>query len=132
MAAVIAILVAKLVFDVPFPQSPLWFVGSFLLAAASTFSIGLLVGAFARTTVSAQAIDVAIYFPMLFFAGVWIPRSIMSDGLRTVSDYTPLGASVQALADSWFGTTPSITNLVVMAAYAVGIGFIAVRVLRWE
>lgn len=132
VAAVIAILVAKLAFDVPFPQSPLWFVVSFLLAAASTFSIGLLVGAFARTTVSAQAIGMAIYFPMLFFAGVWIPRSIMSDGLRTVSDYTPLGASVQALADSWFGITPSITNLAVMAAYAVVVGLIAVRAFRWE
>ena len=77
VAAAIAILVAVVVFDVPFPESPLWFAISFLLAAASTFSIGLLVGAVARTTVSAQAIGMAIYFPMLFFAGVWIPRSIM-------------------------------------------------------
>ncbi|MGB5381913.1 MAG: ABC transporter permease [Acidimicrobiia bacterium] len=132
VAAALAILVAVVVFDVPFPQSPLWFAISFLLAAASTFSIGLLVGAFARTTGSAQAIGMAIYFPMLFFAGLWIPRSIMSDGLRTVSDYTPLGSSVQALADSWFGTTPSATNLAVMAAYAVIVGFVAVRVFRWE
>lgn len=131
-AAALAVLVAVIVFDVPFPESPVWFAISFLLAAASTFSIGLLVGALARTTVSAQAIGMAIYFPMLFFAGLWIPRSIMSDGLRTVSDYTPLGSSVQALADSWFGTTPSVTNLAVMAAYAVVVGFIAVRVFRWE
>jgi len=131
-AAALAILVAVVVFAVPFPESPVWFAISFLLAAASTFSIGLLVGALARTTVSAQAIGMAIYFPMLFFAGLWIPRSIMSDGLRTVSDYTPLGSSVQALADSWFGTTPSVTDLAVMAAYAVVVGFIAVRVFRWE
>jgi len=131
-AAALAILVAVVVFDVPFPESPVWFAISFLLAAASTFSIGLLVGALARTTVSAQAIGMAIYFPMLFFAGLWIPRSIMSDGLRTVSDYTPLGSSVQALEDSWFGATPSVTNLAVMAAYAVVVGFIAVRVFRWE
>ena len=132
VAAAIAIVVAILVFDVPFPKSPLWFAVSFLLAAASTFSIGLLVGALARTTVSAQAIGMAIYFPMLFFAGLWIPRAIMSDGLRTVSDFTPLGSSVQALADSWFGVTPNATNLAVMAAYAVVVGFIAVRVFRWE
>ena len=131
-AAAIAILVAVVVFEVPFPESPLWFAISFLLAAASTFSIGLLVGAVARTTVSAQAIGMAIYFPMLFFAGVWIPRSLMSDGLRTVSDFTPLGSSVQALADSWYGTTPSATNLAVMAAYALVVGFVAVRVFRWE
>jgi ABC-2 type transport system permease protein len=132
VAAAIAIVVAVAVFDVPFPQSPGWFAVSFVLAAASIFSIGLLVGAVAPTTAAGQAIGMAIYFPMLFFAGVWIPRSIMSDGLRTVSDLTPLGAAVQALEDSWFGTAPSLTNLLVMAAWAVGVGLVTVRVFRWE
>jgi ABC-2 type transport system permease protein len=74
----------------------------------------------------------AIYFPMLFFAGVWIPRSIMGDGLRTFSDMTPLGSAVQAIEDSWFGITPSFTNLAVMAAYAIIAGAIAIRFFRWE
>jgi len=132
VAAVVAIVVAVVVFDVPFPQSPGWFALSYFLAAASIFSIGLLVGAIAPTTVSGQAIGMAIYFSMLFFAGLWIPRSIMSDGLRTVSDFTPLGSAVQALEDSWFGTTPSLTNLLVMAAWAVVVGLLAARVFRWE
>ena len=131
-ASAIAIAVAVAVFDVPFPKSPGWFALSFVLAAASIFSIGLLVGAVAPTTVAGQAIGMAIYFPMLFFAGVWIPRSIMSDGLRTVSDFTPFGSAVQALGDSWFGSTPSLTNLLVMTAWAVGVGLLAVRVFRWE
>ena len=132
VAAAITILVARFVFDVPFPQSPVWFALSFLLAALSVFAIGLLVGALARTTVAAQAIGMGIYFPMLFFAGVWIPRSVMSDGLLTVSDLTPLGSAVQALEDSWFGITPSVTNLLVMLAYGVVAGAIAVRAFRWE
>jgi ABC-2 type transport system permease protein len=132
VAAAAAVGVAVVGFDVVFPESPIWFVISFLLAAASIFSIGLLVGAVARTTVAGQSIGMAIYFPMLFFAGVWIPRSIMSGGLRMVSDLTPLGSAVQALDDSWFGVTPSVTNLSVMAVYAVVVGFIAVRLFRWE
>ena len=74
----------------------------------------------------------AIYFPMLFFAGVWIPRTIMGDGLRLFSDLTPLGSAVQALEDSWFGTTPSLMNLGVMAAYAVVASALAIRFFRWE
>lgn len=132
LASVIAILVAVLAFDVPFPKDPFWFVLSFLLAATSIFAIGLLVGAVARTTASGAALGMAVYFPMLFFAGLWIPRDIMPDGLRTVSDLTPLGSAVQALDDSWFGITPSVTNLVVMAVYAIVVGLIAVRVFRWE
>jgi len=132
VAAVVAIVVAGVVFDVPFPQSPGWFVVSFVLAAASIFSVGLLVGAIARTTVAGVTIGMAIYFPMLFFAGVWIPRAVMSDGLRTISDFTPLGSAVQALEDSWFGSTPSVSNLVVMAVWAVVVGLVAVRFFRWE
>ncbi|MEA2002427.1 MAG: ABC transporter permease [Actinomycetota bacterium] len=128
-AAVVAVVSA---FDVPIPKRPLWFGIVFVLSAASIFSIGLLIGALARTTTAGQAIGMAIYFPMLFFAGVWIPRSVMPDGLLTISDLTPLGSSVQALEDSWFGATPSAANLVVMAAYAIVVGLVAVRVFRWE
>lgn len=131
-AAAIAIGVAVLAFDVPFPERPVWFLISFILAAASIFSIGLLVGALARTSVAAQAIGMGIYFPMLFFAGVWVPRSVMSAGLLTVSDLTPLGAAVQALEDSWFGATPTASSLVVMAVWTVVVGLIAVRFFRWE
>jgi len=132
VSALMAIIFARLVFDVPIPESPVWFVVAFLLAAASVFTIGLLVGAVARSTTSGQAIGMGIYFPMLFLAGVWIPRDLMPGGLRTVSDFTPLGAAVQALDDSWFGITPSFTHLAVMIAYTVVVGFVAVRVFRWE
>jgi len=132
VAAAAAIVVVRIGFDVPFPEEPLWFVVAFLLAAASIFSIGLLIGALARTTTSGQAIGMAVYFPMPFFAGVWIPRSIMGDGLRAVSDLTPLGSAVQALEDSWFGVTPSPTNLAVVAAWAIVAAFTAVRAFRWD
>jgi len=132
VAAAITILVAATVLDVPLPENPVWFAISFLLAAASVFAIGLLVGAVARTSTAAVAIGMGIYFPLLFFAGLWIPRPLMSDGLLAVSDLTPLGSAVQALEDSWFGAGPSGMNLLVMAAYAVAVGLIAVRVFRWE
>jgi ABC-2 type transport system permease protein len=132
VAGAAAVLVAIIGFDVAVPELPVWFLLSFLLAAASVFALGLLVGARARSSVSAQAIGMGIYFPMLFFAGVWVPRTIMSDGLRTVSDLTPLGSAVQAMEDSWFGTTPSLENLVVMAIWALVLGGIAVRMFRWD
>lgn len=132
VSATLAIFGVALFFDVPLPESPLWFVVAFVLAAASVFSIGLLVGALVKTSVAGQAIGMAIYFPMLFFAGVWIPRTIMGDGLRLFSDLTPLGSAVQALDDAWFGTTPSLLNLGVMAAYAVVAGALAIRFFKWE
>jgi ABC-2 type transport system permease protein len=132
VAGAAAVAVAIVGFDVAVPELPFWFIVSFLLAAASVFAVGLLVGARARSSVSAQAIGMAIYFPMLFFAGVWIPRTIMPDGLLTVSDLTPLGSAVQAMEDAWFGTQPSALDLAVMVVWALALGAIAVRMFRWE
>ncbi len=132
VAALGTIVVATAVFDVPLPQRPVWFVVSWGLSAASIFSVGLLVAARARSSASGQGIGMAIYFPLLFFAGVWIPRSVMSDGLRTLSDFTPVGAAAQALEDSWMGAAPSLQHLLVMALWAVGMGVLSVRVFRWE
>ena len=132
VAGAAAVIAAVVVFDVVVPELPMWLALSYLLAAASMFSIGLLVGAVARTSVAAQAIGMGIYFPMLFMAGVWIPRSIMPDTLLLVSDLTPLGAAVQAMEDSWFGVVPSASTLGVMAIWAVVIGLLAVRLFRWE
>ena len=72
-----------------------------------------------------------LYFPLLFFAGVYLPLEVMPEGVRTVSGYTPSGAAVQALSDSWAGGVPEMSSLVVMAVYAAVAGSLAVRLFRW-
>ncbi len=74
----------------------------------------------------------AIYFPMLFVGGVWIIHDVMPDGLRRISDLTPVGAAVQAMDDAWFAGTVSATHLIVMVVYTVVVGLLAIRVFRWE
>ena len=132
LALVAAMTVSIVAFDVVFPENILFFVVVFLLAAGAIFSVGLLVGAIARTTSSGSAIGMAIYFPLLFLGGVWIPRQVMPDGLRLVSDLTPLGAAVAAMDDAWFSGTLSIVPLLVMAASILVVGFLAIRLFRWE
>jgi len=132
LGTLLAMLVAVIAFDVALPESILLFVVVFMLAVTSIFSLGLLVGAIARTPAAATAVGMAIYFPMLFLGGVWIPHSVMPDGLRLVSDLTPLGAAVQAMDEVWFSGTVSIVHLAVMVIYTVAVGFIAIRVFRWE
>ncbi len=132
LALVGAMTVAIVAFDVVFPENVVAFVLAFLLGAGAIFSVGLLVGAVARTTSAAAAIGMSIYFPLLFLGGVWIPRQVMPDGLRLVSDLTPLGAAVGAMDEAWFSGTLSVGPLLVMAAYIVVVGFLAIRVFRWE
>jgi ABC-2 type transport system permease protein len=132
VAGGLAVAAGAIVFDIPLPESPVVFVFVYLLGAASMLAVGLLIGAVAPTVSSGQAIGMAVYFPMLFFAGVYFPRGAMPDGLRAVSDLTPAGAAVQALTDAWSGVAVSTSSLIVMAAYAIGAGVLSALVFRWE
>lgn len=132
IGAVAAVVAAAILFETPFPRNPLGFTIVFLLAAASIFAVGLIVAAVARTTSAGQGIGLALYFPTLFFSGVYFPREAMPDALRTISDLTPLGSGVQALKDTWLGLAPAAGNLVVMAAFALVSGIVAARLFRWE
>ena len=58
--------------------------------------------------------------------------SLVGSYARDVSDYTPLGASVQAIQDSVQGTFPPAAALLTMAAYTIMFGYLAVRTFRWE
>jgi ABC-2 type transport system permease protein len=102
------------------------------LGACSLLAVGLLIGSVAPTANTGQGIGMLLYFPLLFFAGVYIPIEVMPDGIRTISSYTPAGAAVQALSDSWTGSTPQTSSLLVMLAYAVVAGALAVRLFRWR
>ena len=68
----------------------------------------------------------------MFFAGLWMPQQQMPDWLRTISEYTPLGAASQALTASIDGRFPPAMPLVVLAAYAVALVGLAIRTFRWE
>ena len=132
LATIAAVLVGTLAFPLSLPGSAIWFIASFALGACSLLAIGLLIGSLAPTASTGQGIGMLLYFPLLFFAGVYIPLDVMPDGIRTISSYTPAGAAAQALSDSWTGTTPHTSDLLVMIVYAAVAGILAVRLFRWQ
>jgi hypothetical protein len=86
----------------------------------------------APTGRAAGVIGTMLFFPLMFFAGLWIPRATMPASLREVSDLTPLGAAVQALQDSLHGSWPHPSALTVLAGYAVVFTVAAARFFRWD
>jgi ABC-2 type transport system permease protein len=130
MAAMLAI--ARLAFDVSLPRDlPAYLVG-YVLAALATFAVGLLVAALAPSGKAAGAIGTILFFPFMFFAGLWVPRDEMSNLLRTISDFTPLGAGVQSLTDAAAGHWPQLLHVAVMLGWTVVAGGLAARYFRWE
>ena len=49
-----------------------------------------------------------------------------------MSDYSPLGAAVNAIQASLLQGFPSVPPLLVLVAYAVVFGYLARRLFRWE
>jgi ABC-2 type transport system permease protein len=135
-AALAGLLIVNVVsvtaFGAAVPKSVTGLALSCLLAIAGLFALGLLIAAVAPTSGSVNAIGRLALVPLMFFAGLWLPRPLMPHILQDISDYTPLGAAVEAIQDSLQTGFPPARPLLVLVAYAVVFGFAARRFFRWE
>jgi ABC-2 type transport system permease protein len=102
------------------------------LGAASLFSLGLLIAAVARDATSAYVLGALVFFPSLFFAGIWLPKEQMPSTLSRIGDFTPLGAFRESLEATWTGASLDPVMLATMAAIALVAGGTAARIFRWE
>ncbi len=131
-ATVLALVVGALVFGVPVPRSVPLVVAAVLLGAVAMFALGMIIAARATKASTAQGIGMLVYFPMLFFAGMWTPGPVMPDAVAAVATWTPLGAISQAISAGWLGDETPWLQLLVTAGYAaVGI-VVAARLFRWS
>jgi len=130
VATVGVVAVGRLGFGVPLPRQPLGFALVAILSAAAMVSLGLLIGAIAPTARSAGAAGAVLFFPLMYFAGLWTPQ--MSATARHIGQFTPLGAAAQALGDSMAGTWPHPAALAVLVVCTLACTAAAARFFRWE
>jgi ABC-2 type transport system permease protein len=128
---ILLLVVAMAGFGTSAPKSIAGLVLALSLSIAGVFAIGLLVSAIARIRTTGLLAAVC-FFPLMFFAGLFLPRAEMPAALRDISDFTPLGAAVQAIQSALLDGFPPIAPLLVLSAYAVIFGALAVRFFRWE
>ena len=132
VAAALAIAVGRIGFDVALPAQFAAFVLGYLLAALGVFAIGLFIAAVAPSGKAGNSIGTLLFFPSMFFAGLWTPREVMPEALQRVGDFTPLGAGERALHDAMTGHWPSLLSATVLVGYLAVFGFGAARLFRWS
>ncbi|RVX45962.1 ABC-2 type transport system permease protein [Nonomuraea polychroma] len=132
VSTTILIVSARLVFGAAMPRQWAWFVLVFLLGTAALLAIGLVIAALAPNGKAAPGIGSVVMFPLMFLGGMWVPREVMPDALRTVSDFSVAGPVAQALRDTWAGQAPQPLHLAVILGGLVLFGGLAARVFRWE
>jgi ABC-2 type transport system permease protein len=118
VSMIIVLLVARLGYGVAFPNQALGFLVAAVLGGIALLGLGLLLASVASTGRAANAVGAILFFPMMFFAGLWLPIAAMPKVLQHISHITPLGAAVQAMTDAWQGTFPHPLQLVALACYA--------------
>jgi len=132
LSVAFVIVVVRLAFHVPVPAAAGWFVLALLLGIAALFALGMLVAAVSPTSRTATGLGMLLFFPNMFFAGIYFPTEDMSPTLRQIGNFTPLGAALHAVRDSWMGVDPRPEYLGIMAAWAVVAAALTARFFRWE
>jgi ABC-2 type transport system permease protein len=128
----VLLLAGRFGYHVPLPRQLGGWVVAALFAVAAMMSMGLFVAAVGPTARSAAAIGAVLFYPLMFFSGLWLPIPSMPLVLQHISHATPLGAAWEAFQSSDVGHWPSALSLVTMAAWAIVFGAGAARFFRWE
>jgi ABC-2 type transport system permease protein len=98
-------------------------------------SIGLLVGAVAKTQQAATSIANLIILPMAFLGGAFIPLQFAPQWLREVSYALPLRYLVVGMQDVMargLGAASGLPAIGVLLGFAAVLTLISVRVFRWD
>jgi ABC-2 type transport system permease protein len=98
-------------------------------------SIGLLVGAVARTQQAATSIANLIILPMAFLGGAFIPLDFAPNWIREVSYVLPLRylvVGVQNVMARGLGPASALPAIGVLLGFSAVLTVIAIRVFRWD
>jgi ABC-2 type transport system permease protein len=71
--------------------------GISLLGAIVFINIGFIASGITKTARAANGLATGIVLPMLFFSGVFFPRTILPNGLRIISEFLPLSHLIDAI-----------------------------------
>lgn len=131
-SAALSLTLGSLAYDVALPGQFFGYICALALAVAAALSLGALVSALSRTSKAASAVGAAVFFPMMFCAGLWLPVQAMPDLLARIVELTPFGAAAQALNQAAAGGWPEWSHLGVLALWAAVLSAAATRWFRWE
>ncbi len=132
LGAMLAVTVGRFVWDVPLPKQLPAYGVTLLLATLAGLAMGAVITALARTGKAAQAVGLAVFFPSMFAAGIYVPIQVLPDAVRQIVELIPFGAAAQALNQAAGGSWPTWTHLAVLGLWTVVLMAVAARWFRWE
>lgn len=136
IAAVITYLIGRYIFQAQLTGSALGLIGLAIASAVSFIAIGLIVVGLARNEDQAGPMMFLLFFPMLLFSGMFVPRSGLNSAVAWVTHGLPMTYLVDALQRVGFlgqGFSSALwTDLVGLGIWAVIATALASRTWSWE
>lgn len=126
------VLVALVFYDLRIPRATLSIIPAILIGGFSFFAVGFVMAGLLPTARTAQAVGMALFYPMLFLSGAAMPRSIMPESVQRVADFLPLTHVVKLLEDLWLRGSWNLTSLAVVVGLLVVGLLISRQTFRWE
>jgi ABC-2 type transport system permease protein len=108
--------------------------GAFVLACVALFALGFVVASIAPTARSAQALGLAIFYPMIFLSGAAIPRDLLPGTVQRIAVALPMTHAVSLLQGLWMGEPWRMhaVEIAVLTIVGLAAGAVAARSFRWE
>lgn len=129
---ILLILAGLVIFDLRIPDGNLAVVPAILLSAFSFFAVGFVLAGVMPSARTAQAVGMAIFYPMLFLSGAAMPRYIMPDFVQRFAELLPLTHVVILVEDLWLKGTWNLTSVAVITGVLI-LGLVISRfTFRWE
>lgn len=104
------------------------FVGSWL-GALPFAALGVVIG-YVATPDSVQQVSALLYMLLAAFGGLWVPIEVMPRLMRDIAEFTPAYWVGQLARNPLFHGSLDMRGLLVLLAWAVGLGFVALRRFR--
>jgi ABC-2 type transport system permease protein len=99
------------------------------LATLPFAALGTMIGSLVGPN-SAQPLTLGLYMTLSIIGGLWMPVSILPKVLQTISSWTPSNRFAELGQDIVRGQTPSATAGLVLAAWTLVLGTLAVLAYR--
>lgn len=120
------------IFHLRIPNADWAIVPAILLSAFSFFAVGFVLAGVMPSARTAQAVGMAIFYPMLFLSGAAIPRFVMPEFVQQIALLSPLTHVVILVEDLWLHGLWNLTSLLVVASVLI-LGLVMSRLtFRWE
>lgn len=128
------ILIGKIFYQAQFKGDIFIFSLAFFLSFLSLVSIGFIIASLCRTSKTAFAVSYIVFFPMMFFSGIFFPIKKLPVWLNSLGTFIPTTHTLKLLRGLWFGESPHIfleEILILLGVMVLGF-IISMKAFRWE